>query len=277
MYCRCLIKIKNFSMFRNYNKQLGACKNMKKLLQIIKKKFIESSVKAKVVVKSDLRDFSDDEKKLYDEVKPYTMTSPERIKVLADAVRYIVNNQIQGDFVECGVWKGGSVLAILKVLLSLEIKNRNIFLFDTFEGMSEPTELDVDPNGNSASTLLEKEGKDSSWIWAKSVLDEVRNNLQQVNYPKDKLYFIKGKVEDTLSSNKPEQIALLRLDTDWYESTKVELEELFDHVVPGGIIIIDDYGHWAGCKKAVDEFLAENDLPLFLNRIDYTGRLIVKP
>ena len=101
--------------------------------------------------------------------------------------------------------------------------------------------------------------------------------MQSTGYPSELIKFVKGKVEETLSIYKPEKIALLRLDTDWYESTKTELEELYDNVVSKGVIIIDDYGHWEGCRKAVDEFIKKRNLCVLLNRIDYTGRLIVKP
>ena len=110
-----------------------------------------------------------------------------------------------------------------------------------------------------------------------SLLDEVKQNLFSVNYNQDNISFFKGKVEDTLPTDQVEQIAILRLDTDWYESTKHELITLYDKLVPGGILIIDDYGHWSGAKKAVDEFIEERELKLLLNRVDYTCRLAIKP
>jgi O-methyltransferase len=230
----------------------------------------------KVEYQPDIRDFSHEEIALYNFVQPFTMTSPERVKALADSIKYIIGNQIEGAFVECGVWKGGSILVMLKVLHDLHQVDRNIFLFDTFEGMTEPTDVDIDPKGVKAKDRLSNEDKTKSWIWAKSLIDEVKGNLSVIPYPQNQLHFIQGKVEDTLTNYKPINIALLRLDTDWYESTKVELVELYDLVVPNGIIIIDDYGHWAGCKKAVDEFLDSRKEKVLLQRIDYTGRLIIK-
>jgi O-methyltransferase len=222
-------------------------------------------------------DFSSEDKSILKLVKPFTMTSPERIKVLLDAIRYIISNNIKGDYVECGVWKGGSTLAVASVLEIMNNFDKKLWLYDTFEGMSEPTNFDLDIKGRKAEDRLLKEDKNSSWVWAFSDLVEVKKTMSLSKYPKEKIEYIKGKVEDTLvTENQPKEIALLRLDTDWYESTKVELEQLYPKVVKGGIIIIDDYGHWKGSQKAVDEYILENNLNVFLHRIDYTARLIVK-
>lgn len=222
-------------------------------------------------------DFSKHDNTILNIVKPYTMTSPERIKVLLDAVRYVVDNNLEGDYVECGVWKGGSTLAVASLLHSLNKEDKQLWLYDTFEGMSEPTDVDQDLQGRKAKDRLNKEDKKTSWVWAYSGLEEVKKTMHLSNYPTSKITYVKGKVEDTLLQEKqPEKIAILRLDTDWYESTKIELELLFPKVVKGGIIIIDDYGHWKGSKKAVDEYIKNNNLTVFLSRIDYTGRLIVK-
>jgi len=222
-------------------------------------------------------DFSKQDITILNTVKPYTMTSPERIKVLLDAVKYVVDNDLEGDYVECGVWKGGSTLAVASLLHSLKKEDKQLWLYDTFEGMSEPTDVDQDLQGRKAKDRLNKEDKKTSWVWAYSGLEEVKKTMCLSNYPTSKITYVKGKVEDTLLKDKqPEKIAILRLDTDWYESTKIELELLFPKVVKGGIVIIDDYGHWKGSKKAVDEYIKENNLTVFLSRIDYTGRLIVK-
>ncbi len=229
--------------------------------------------------RAGMADFSDNDWTIYERVKEFTMTSPERIYALIQSVEHLTNNSIEGDLVECGVWKGGSTMAALNRLQQLNDINRNVWLFDTFEGMSEPTEVDVDPQGRNAAERMATSDKETSNIWAYSGIDEVKKNITSVKYPLDKIKFIKGKVEDTLvlAENVPDKIALLRLDTDWYESTKIELEVLYDKVVPGGVIIIDDYGHWQGCKKAVDEFIKNRNLPIFLHRIDYTGRMFIKP
>ena len=114
-------------------------------------------------------------------------------------------------------------------------------------------------------------------IWCHSPFDEVQRNLERTGYGLDNMRFVAGKVENTIPSSVPEQISLLRLDTDWYESTLHELTHLYPKLSPGGVLIIDDYGHWQGCRRAVDEYFASQPVPVFLHRIDYTGRLAIKP
>lgn len=248
------------------------------MLQKLKKIFSPRSSHLITDLSNQYNDFSNDDREIYNIVKPYTMTSPERIKVLLDALNYVVLNNIPGDYVECGVWKGGSSLAVSLMLEKLSKYNINLWLFDTFSGMSKPTSIDVDNKGNKASERLENEDKNTSWVWAYSELDEVKSNMKISKFPKSNVKYIKGKVEDTLLMDDiPEKISILRLDTDWYESTKIELEILYPRLLKGGIIIIDDYGHWKGSKKAVDEYLNKNNINVFLHRIDYTARLFVKP
>lgn len=206
--------------------------------------------------------------------QPFTMTSPERLAALVDAVRYVEARGIEGDIVECGVWKGGSCMAIARTLQSLGVTNRTIYLYDTFEGMSEPTEDDREAaTGADAASLLGGADK-SEVVWAYSPIEEVKQNIERTGYPPERLQFVKGKVEDTIPARVPDRIALLRLDTDWYESTRHELQHLYPRLAQGGVLIIDDYGHWAGARKAVDEYFVTD--PILLNRIDYTGRIAVK-
>jgi O-methyltransferase len=223
-------------------------------------------------------DCTDIEKENIRAIREFTMTSIERQLSLSRAVDYLIENNIAGDIVECGVWKGGSMMLIARRLLQLKKSDRKLFLFDTFEGMSEPDEKDVSAVDNStAKDLLAKENRlEGDNVWCYSSLDEVKSNLNKTNYPVEKLFYFKGKVEETLPEPSIGNIALLRLDTDWYESTKHELETLYDKLVEGGVLIIDDYGHWSGSKKAVDEFIEKRKLRIFLNRIDYTGRLAIK-
>jgi O-methyltransferase len=216
-------------------------------------------------------DFSDEDREVFKFVKPYTLTSPERIFSLRQAVKHIYDHKIQGAFVECGVWRGGSMMAAAKTLLSLGDTTRDLFLFDTFEGMTEPTEFDVDHAGESASTNWQSLNE-----WVAVSEDHVRENVLKSGYDKTKIHLIKGKVEDTLPQKAPNKIALLRLDTDWYESTKHELEHLYPRLEKGGVLIIDDYGHFAGARKATDEYFARNGINLFLHRIDYTARIAIK-
>jgi hypothetical protein len=208
-------------------------------------------------------------------VGPFTSTSKERIFALRRSVEYIVEHDVPGDVVECGVWKGGSMMAVARTLVELGAR-RKLYLFDTFEGMSEPTDLDRDWRGDAAADHLASGKKDTHWVWAYSPLEEVKRNVSDTGYDPSQIVFVKGKVEDTIPGNAPEQIALLRLDTDWYESTYHELLHLYPRLSVGGVLLIDDYGHWEGARKAVDQYVAEKQLKLLLNRIDYTGRVGVK-
>lgn len=210
-------------------------------------------------------------------VQPYTMTSPERIFGLKEAVKYIVRHNIPGDIVECGVWKGGSMLAVADTLMDENDSSRILYLYDTFEGMSEPTAEDIAHDNQDAALLLEKDkNKEQNLVWAYSTLDTVKQTMALSKYPSNNIKYIKGKVEATIPQTVPNSIALLRLDTDWYESTKHELEHLFPLLSPGGILIIDDYGYWKGARKAVDEYFAANNIRIYLARMDDTGRIAVK-
>lgn len=203
------------------------------------------------------------------------MTSPERMFALYEAVRYVSRAGIGGDVVECGVWRGGS--SMLAALTCLELSDvRTLWLYDTFAGMTEPGAEDVKWSGESAAAELAAEDRAAgAWsTWAYATLDDVRANMAGTGYPPDRIRYVAGKVEDTIPAELPESIALLRLDTDWYESTRHELLHLWPLLAPGGVLIIDDYGHWQGARRAVDEFFADN--PVLLHRIDYTGRMLVK-
>jgi O-methyltransferase len=222
-------------------------------------------------------DFSAEEIELVNFVRPYTLTTPERIHALHHAVRYLHDNGIGGDIVECGVWRGGSMMVAAKTLVSLGDTSRLLWLYDTFEGMTAPTEHDVSLKGAKATDKFQKRktGDDSS-DWCLAPQEEVAKNVQSTGYPGERMKFVKGKVEETLPGTMPDRIALLRLDTDWYESTLAEMTHLFPRLVPGGVLLIDDYGEWQGARKAVDEYVSKNQVPLLLNRVDSTGRMAVK-
>lgn len=221
-------------------------------------------------------DFSTEDIEICEIVKPYTMTSPERVNALINAVEYVVKNGLDGSFVECGVWKGGSILAMILTLQRLGKSDRDIYLFDTFEGMTAPTDVDQTVRNISAQSLMDAEDKETSWVWAKSGIDQVRQLIEDTGYPPGKVHFCKGPVEETIPHHVPQTISLLRLDTDWYESTRHELQHLFPRLAGGGVLIIDDYGHWKGARKAVDEYISNNKVQILLNRIDNTGRIAVK-
>lgn len=214
-------------------------------------------------------------------VAPYTLTSPERVAALVDAVRYVVRADLPGAIVECGVWRGGSMLAVAMTLIALGRTDRDLYLFDTFDAMPAPGPRDVDlTTGIPASIYhqqyveMAREGR-ADPVYAYLPLDRVRELLAQTGYPTQRIHFVAGLVEDTVPVHAPERVALLRLDTDYYVSTRHELEHLLPRVPDGGILIVDDYGHYQGSRDATDEYLDRVGLPLLLQRLDYSGRLAV--
>jgi O-methyltransferase len=218
-------------------------------------------------------ELSPDDIRIICDVKPYTLTDFEKIWAMIEGTRYVIRNNIPGDFVECGVWKGGSVMAIAKTLVALGDYTRHIHLFDTFEGMSQPEDRDITcGEGIRAGQMCEA----SELNWTCVDLDTVKSNIYGIGYDNTKIHFIKGKVEETLPEHAPDRISLLRLDTDWYKSTHHELIHLYPRLSVGGIIIVDDYGAWQGARQAVDEYVQENDLTLFLTVLERTGRIGVK-
>jgi O-methyltransferase len=213
---------------------------------------------------------------IYKQCTPYTLTGKLRMYALFQAVEYIVKSNINGSFVECGVWRGGSAMLTALTLIKHQNNERKLYLYDTFEGMSAPTDFDRDFKGRMAKKILDRNRLTTAPnAWCYADLNDVIKNMNSTRYPFGHIYFIKGKVEETIPQSLPETpIALLHLDTDWYESTKHELNYLFPLLVPNGVIIIDDYGHWEGCRKAVDEYF--KDQSILFNRIDYTGILGIK-
>lgn len=229
-----------------------------------------------------LEQLTPEDRRIAERVLPYTMTGVPRLQSLIDAVRYCVRREIPGDFAECGVWRGGSVLAMILTLQSLGRDDREIYLYDTFEGMTAPTEHDVSPVERPALDTWHEAKQQRKRPWSVFFEPEtfseaqVRQAVTASGYPAERLHFVRGPVEDTLPASAPDELALLRLDTDWYESTRHELLHLYPRVAPGGVLIIDDYGHWDGCRRAVDEYFGDVAPPLLLSRIDYAGRIAVK-
>ena len=223
-----------------------------------------------------LADLSEADREIVARVHPFTMTSLERRASLLGAVDHIAKHRIAGDIVECGVWRGGSMMAVALALIARGDTSRHLYLYDTFEGMSEPTAEDKSVSGESAEAQLARTARDHA-LWAVASLEDVQANLWSTGYPREQIHFIKGKVEDTIPAMLPSRIALLRLDTDWYESTRHELAHLYPLLSRHGILIIDDYGHWQGARQAVDEFFAQQKFRPLLSRLDYTGRLVIKP
>jgi O-methyltransferase len=204
-------------------------------------------------------------------ISSYTIVSPERAHATYRACRYVARYNIAGCFAECGVFKGGMAMLAALVFAKYADATRDIILFDTFSGMTAPSEIDMSRHGVSAATYNPE--------MVKSSLDEVRHNLAETRYPWHRLHFIEGDVCATLRIplNVPNSIAILRLDTDWYDSTRTELEVLYEKVSPGGVVLVDDYGYWLGARKAVDEFIERLPDPVYLCRTDDTGIEFVKP
>ena len=214
---------------------------------------------------------------------PDTMTGALRLEATVEAVRYCVARDVPGAFVECGVWRGGSLLAMVLTLQELGVEDREVYGFDTFEGMTEPTEHDRPHDGGPGAAEEWREARERgerpwSGLFGADVfdLDSVRATVAGSGYPAERIHLVQGAVEETVPGAAPDGIALLRLDTDWYESTRHELEHLYPRLADGGVLIIDDYGHWQGARRAVDEYFGPVAPPLLLNRIDYTGRIAVK-
>lgn len=218
---------------------------------------------------------------LWTRVQPYTMTSIERGFALWSAVNHVIDQDLPGSFVECGVWKGGSAMLIALTLLQRGAANRELILFDTYAGMTEPGPQDVDIHGRPADSLMDgSHGAElAELVQAAISLEDVRAALASTGYDMRLIRFVEGDVRQTIPVTSTMHIALLRLDTDFYDSTLVELQHLYPRLVRGGPLIIDDYGHWSGAKQAVEEHFANPDQPCtrpMLWVIDYTGRGAIK-
>jgi O-methyltransferase len=225
--------------------------------------------------KRQFHDVDAETKAIAEAVKPWTMTSVDKRYALIMATRYIARHRIPGAFVECGVWRGGSIHAIARTLERAGDLDRELYLFDTFDGMPPPEDVDVRWDGKSAEDLMTGAPKTQK-IWAYASREDVEAGLARLPYPQEKFHLVQGRVEETIPAGAPDQIALLRLDTDWYASTKHELEHLYPRLAPGGVLIIDDYGSFEGARKATDEWLENSGEPLLLQRCG-VGRIAVKP
>lgn len=205
-----------------------------------------------------------------------TMVSFERLYTTVMACKHILDRNIDGDFVECGVWRGGNAIAAAEIF-KLYQSDKSVWLFDTFKGMTAPTDADVRAlDGEAAQLQYIADQKDTHNAWCFASIQDVRQNFEKRGLTTN-VHFIEGDVCQTLDTSPlPDKIAVLRLDTDWYESTKKELETLYPRLSVGGCLIIDDYGHWSGAKKATDEYFEKNNNRPFLQYTDYTGRVAVK-
>ena len=225
-----------------------------------------------------LKEYGPEFVSVYERTREFTMTSAERMFALYSSVNYVARYGIPGDFVECGVWRGGSSMLTAETFLLRGERDRKLFLLDTYQGMAEPQDCDVDRDGGMARDKWGPRQRQGYTDWCYAPKEEVRRNMARTGYPEDAVRLVEGDVKDTLpgTAAEIEAISILRLDTDWYESTRCELEWLFPKLSPLGVLIVDDYGHWLGARKAVDEYFAAYPRPALLQRIDTTGRLLLK-
>lgn len=213
-------------------------------------------------------------------IAPYTMTGREGLEAtyaLFQAIRYITRNKIPGDMVECGVWRGGSMMLIAGALLHFGDTGRHLYLYDTFAGMTEPDENDVDYDGQAMHPVWERMTRGRQLMGFGGAEEQVRENMRLTGYPEGQMCFIKGDVLETIPSRIPSSIAVLRLDTDWYKSTLHELRHLYDLIVPHGVLIVDDYGWCRGARQATEEFFRDRPFKPMLHRVDQGPRMIIKP
>jgi O-methyltransferase len=200
---------------------------------------------------------------IYRKYRSYTMLNWISLYNVYNAIKYIVKSDIPGSLVECGVWRGGCVGFMLDTLKLCGDEMREVYLYDTFEGLPPPGPEDRHSNrGFAANDMFEEfAAKGEKWCYASE--EDVRRTVALAKYPDDKIHFVKGKVEDTIPTTLPGKTALLRLDTDWYESTKHEMEHLYPLLQKRGVLIVDDYGVWTGSRKAVDEYFEKIKKPMY--------------
>jgi hypothetical protein len=229
-----------------------------------------------------LHDLTQLERRIFLEVCLEACQSPEALAQLSRAVRYVIECNIPGDFVECGVFKGASIVCVIRTLQALSVDDRTIWLYDTFEGMSKPEAIDVfwkqtpeHDGGLKSWEILKRPDGGSNWV--RSPIEEVREIVGRTDYPAERCVFVKGLVEDTIPAQAPERICLLRLDTDFYRSTKHELVHLYPRLAPAGVLLLDDYGAYRGAQVATDEYFNEIGARPLLSRIDEHVRMLVKP
>ena len=201
--------------------------------------------------------------RLIHSLRDYTAVLPTRLGTLHRLARDIDQHSVRGDVVECGVYNGGSA-ALMASVCTRSPMDRKIWLFDSFEGLPQPTERD----GEKARGCI--------W-WCHGDLAKVRTIFDKLRISDSGVHIVKGWFRNTFPGVDIGEIALLHIDADWYDSVRLCFERFYENVQPGGYIVIDDYGHWEGCRRATDEFLKERSIEVKLTRVDYTGRYFRKP
>jgi O-methyltransferase len=217
------------------------------------------------------------------QVRGFTMSTPELCYALFQAVEHIRTSDVDGAIVESGVWRGGNVALCALALQAGGDASRDLYLFDTFDwSWPDLTQWDTKFGEGTAAernaALKKRRNAPEEWLDAQGVSEaKVRDFIVGTGYPPEKIHTIKGFVQDTIPEHAPEKIALLRLDTDMYESTYHELVHLYPRLVSGGILFMDDYPTERGCVKAVERYFSEAGPRPFLSRIDTQGRIGLKP
>lgn len=217
--------------------------------------------------------------KLYQKYSGVSMVPWQGMHDAYQAASYIAQHLDEGDVVECGVWRGGVSALMYETVSKYRDNPLKFWLFDTFEGMSDPTEHDFKSGRTFADTISKHKGllrNDGGSNWCRGELDDVKDTMRLAAGSLENVEFVRGMVEETLfGASLPNKIALLRLDTDFYESTKTELEVLYPRLVKGGVLIIDDFGAWAGARKATQEYLEQiSEGALCITYNHYYGALI---
>lgn len=203
-------------------------------------------------------------------VAPFTKSGPERLTSMAEALLAIEREEIIGDVVECGVWRGGNVM-----MARILAPGRTCWAYDTYDGMTEPdTELDIKPDGSRAIDRYRAKAEIGQ-RWNAVSMREVQEHFVSIGLDYQQVHFVEGPIELSLDIVSPMRISILRLDVDWYLPTKVAMEKLYSRLSPRGFLIVDDYGHWMGCRKAVDDYFG-HFVPSFYDA-DYSCRVFRKP
>ena len=182
---------------------------------------------------------------LFRRVAPYTLVSREKLAALCRMIATLEREGVPGAIVECGVFKGGAA-----AVMARETGRRDVYLFDSFEGLPAPGPED----GDIARRQFEPG-------WCASTESDVAQAFAAAGAPTAGLHLVKGWFADTFPRTDVPAIALLHVDADWYDSVRLCLETWFDRIVPGGFLVLDDYARWEGCTRATDEFLRSRGLP----------------
>ena len=212
-----------------------------------------------------------------------SMQTKDSLYNLWEIGSYLHANQIGGDYVECGVWRGASMQLLASQIQDKSLAPKKIWLYDTYSGMTKPTAADIRlKDGRFAhelgwdSTEFLEDIDYKSGVYAYATLNDVKDGFKQLGLSFQDVNFVKGDVLETIPKHCPIEIGLLRVDTDWYQSTKHILTNLYPRVVKGGVVILDDYDYWSGARKAVDEYFSENKIEPLLIRGAGGGRIFIK-